>query len=187
MDENQARIKLERAIVRALIRQLKKAGWKPLFVDDGGETPVPATTEKAAMDAVFAVDDSRLYFSNGNIRHSVLLIGGNGEDIVSDWSFQRGDSDGFNKAMDAFLDFLTNAEARRIDAARVSETRYVVAYSFRGKTSYLYAPRAGSYGWTSDRSQATEHVSKYAARIAAECCGKDTARVETTAGALVLS
>ncbi len=34
--------------------------------------------------------------------HAVLLICGNAEDIISDWSYSDGDADGFNKAVSAF-------------------------------------------------------------------------------------
>lgn len=34
--------------------------------------------------------------------HGVLLVLGNGEDVISDWNYSEGDADGFNAAMDAY-------------------------------------------------------------------------------------
>ncbi len=95
---------LELRIVRGLIRSLKKHGWKPVYVYDGGDEVV-TPTEAKALDAVFAVDDARLYFRNdGGRTYGVLLIGGNGEDIISDWSYGTDDKDGFNAAIEQYLD-----------------------------------------------------------------------------------
>lgn len=80
---------LERAIVRALIDELGKAGYEPRAVWDGAEyTHVEGAD--AAVAAVFAVDESTLHFCPVGQRLNwgstgVLLIGGNGEDIISDW------------------------------------------------------------------------------------------------------
>jgi hypothetical protein len=87
--DNDIRCKLERAIVRALIQECARAGWSPVAVDDGGDKDVKVSNEDEAIDAVFAVDESRLYFrvtgSKGGKRNGVFLVGGNGEDIISDW------------------------------------------------------------------------------------------------------
>ena len=36
-----------------------------------------------------------------NAEHGVLLIGGNGVDVISDWGYSTDDTDGFNAAMEA--------------------------------------------------------------------------------------
>lgn len=102
---NESRIKLERAIVNLLISELAKDGFLPVAVDDGGEL-VKTPNAKKAINAVFAVNDSWLYFKKGSKQHGVMLVGGNGEDIISDWDFWRDDADGFNAAMDKFVDTL---------------------------------------------------------------------------------
>lgn len=99
--------RLERRIVAALCAHMAERGWLAHSVrDSDGERPVNATKEhpaKDAMELIFNLDESRLVFSNGKgARHAVLLIGGNGIDIVSDWGFAHGDGDGFNAAMRAF-------------------------------------------------------------------------------------
>jgi len=118
---NAKRIDLERSIVRGLIRHMKAAGFVAYRVNDGGEMVYVKGSEKAAMEAVFAVDESSLRFIpvsasalrgslKANYEHGVLLIGGNGCDIISDWNYTDGDADGFNKAMDAYCDVLNARE-----------------------------------------------------------------------------
>lgn len=95
---------LERAIVSALIRECDAAGFVTHAVDDGGDEDQPATTPAEALEAVFAVDEARLRFkakddaSDEPRLYNVLLIGGNGCDIISDWhcgnaSFDRAVND----------------------------------------------------------------------------------------------
>jgi len=87
---NDFRCKLERAIVRALVEECYRAGFVAHQVDDG-EDLVKVRSTNEAVDAVFAVDESRIRFRHVDDTgprpklHNVLLIGGNGEDIISDW------------------------------------------------------------------------------------------------------
>jgi hypothetical protein len=87
---NDIRCLLERAIARALIRECLAAGFVCDQVDDGDDL-VKVRSENEAIDAAFAVDESRLRFRAADDtgknakRYNVLLIGGNGEDIISDW------------------------------------------------------------------------------------------------------
>lgn len=95
--------KLERAIVTALIKECAAAGFVPVTVYQDGDyepdlssiegpdqpTPVALSTE-AAIDAVFAVDVSTLHFAPADNlgawgNRGVMLVCGNGEDIISDW------------------------------------------------------------------------------------------------------
>jgi len=96
---NEQRIELERKIVRHLIRAAKEAGWNVCKVDDGGDELVTVRNETEAMDAIFAVDESRLKFTNGTVNHTVLIVGGNGIDIIADHSYVDGDADGFEALM----------------------------------------------------------------------------------------
>ena len=128
---NEARVALERRIVRAMIRHLKAAGWSVVSVYNGDDTAYPRT-EARVMEEVFSVDEVSLRFiATGALEahdgergigglvpverryendwgpdnmpvHGVLLILGNGCDVVSDWNYTEGDPDGFAKAMDAF-------------------------------------------------------------------------------------
>lgn len=94
--------RVEHAIVRRLIAELAIDEWIVDGVDDGGDKPVlidaASDIETQALEAVFAVADSRLYFKKGQFTHWVRLIVGNGEDIISDWSFSS--RDGFGQCMD---------------------------------------------------------------------------------------
>ena len=93
---------LERRIVFALCAYLQHEGFELIAVCDG-EGREPATTPKDAMELVFALDEASLRVRKSSANeHGVYLIPGNGEDIVSDWSYADGDLDGFNAAMDAF-------------------------------------------------------------------------------------
>lgn len=84
--EVNARLDIERAIVRKLCRLLKAGGYPPSQVWDGGEY-VPTTTENEVIEAVFAVDEATIHFSGGDedCEHGVLIILGNGVDCISDY------------------------------------------------------------------------------------------------------
>lgn len=95
--------RLERRIVANLIAHLAAAGFVPVEVDDGGDDNVACNDVKSAMEAIFSVDESVLFMAKpAGLEHGIVLIAGNGVDIVSDWNYSVGDPDGFNVAMDAF-------------------------------------------------------------------------------------
>lgn len=92
----------ERRIVRKLIRHLGGRGFALRSADDGEEAHF-VKTEAKALGVVFSVDEAWLRFAKvGGAEHTVALVCGNDEDIVSDWSFGLLDEDGFNDAMEAF-------------------------------------------------------------------------------------
>lgn len=97
--------RIERRIVAALCAHMLDRGWTPANVFDGEET-TKVTDAKSAMELIFNLDEASLRFrptdSPSGKRHGVLLVLGNGEDIVSDWNYTEGDPDGFCAAMDAF-------------------------------------------------------------------------------------
>lgn len=96
------RHKLERRIVWNLCKHMQANGWTPARVFDG-EEHTTVCSAKAAMELIFNLDDARLTFCDGKgHRHAVVLVLGNGIDIVSDWGYSTGDPDGFDAAMDAF-------------------------------------------------------------------------------------
>ena len=99
-------IRREQRIVANLIYYMQKAGWKVSEVFDGEEfTPVGSTIE--AMEIIFNLDEALLYFRKGidsshQVGHNVTLILGNDLDIICDWTYSKGDADGFNALMSTF-------------------------------------------------------------------------------------
>lgn len=98
--------KIERRIVWNLLHTLAAAGFNVWAVDDGdGLNKSVRMDARAAMEAIFAVDDAWLYVKKagrGNSEHGIKLVGGNGEEIISDWTYNTGDKDGFNALMEGF-------------------------------------------------------------------------------------
>lgn len=107
--------KLERRIVAALIAHLESRGFVPMRTWDGEEWE-RTTDTKSAMEVIFNLDEVSLRFipaakrelversfeEIGEVEHGILLVLGNGVDIVSDWNYFADDGDGFNAAMEAF-------------------------------------------------------------------------------------
>lgn len=100
--------KIERRIIWNLIRGLWDAGFKIVSVDDREEKVRCDKAEDpavAAMEVVFSVDEAYLIVHSkkrGGKEHWIKLVGGNGEDIISDWGFTSGDPDGFHAFMEDF-------------------------------------------------------------------------------------
>lgn len=97
--------KLERRIVAGLLVTLRRAGMPCTSVDDGGDENVRVNTDQEALDAIFAVDVAHIHVGEldeiGRGTHGIMLVLGNGEDILSDWS---GGENAFSKLVDAFCD-----------------------------------------------------------------------------------
>lgn len=100
--------KLERRIVANLVAHLARRGFLPHSVHDG-ELTTRVYSAKEAMELIFDLDQVSLRFQRGTDRHrssgkihGVLLVVGNGVDILSDWNYTEGDADGFDAAMNAF-------------------------------------------------------------------------------------
>jgi hypothetical protein len=94
----------DRLVVANLIAHMERRGWHLHSVYDGEETTRVATA-KEAMELVFNLDEASLRFDKGSreTRHGAALVMGNsGYDVVSDWSYAVGDTDGFSADMDAF-------------------------------------------------------------------------------------
>ena len=102
MDALELRQREERRIVRKMIRKLAAEGWTLDAVNDGEEI-LTGLTLTQAMRYIFDVDLSYVYFKGpAGQRHYVMLVCGNGEDIISDYSFTQND-DVFSKVMDSLL------------------------------------------------------------------------------------
>lgn len=102
--------RLERRIIWNLIAHLDRAGFEPCELNDG-ETLTrfkggQLDRASKAMELVFNLDEASLRFvkrgASFDDRHGVLLVLGNGIDVISDWNYFADDRDGFNAAMDAF-------------------------------------------------------------------------------------
>ncbi len=95
---------LERRIAWNLCKHLEKAGFIPRAEISEGDEPTPTVLE--AMEMIFNLDEARIAFRGdngaGRVDRVVLLVLGNGVDIVSDWNYSTDDKDGFNAAMEAF-------------------------------------------------------------------------------------
>lgn len=109
--------RLERRIVAALVQHLDKAGFRPSHVWDG-DTCTEVHDTKSVMELVFNLDEVSVRFiakgkpvpkpdeedrnQFAEDERGVLLMLGEGCDIVADWNYDVGDRDGFNKAMKSF-------------------------------------------------------------------------------------
>jgi hypothetical protein len=86
---------LEKTIVRGLIRALVKQGFKVHSIAVDGEGYVKTPSERAAMCEIFEWDAYvTLRFTRGDDDSElfgVLLVQGNRDDIISDWTY---DSEG---------------------------------------------------------------------------------------------
>lgn len=105
--------KIERTLVRVTIAEMRKAGFVPVSVYDGGEY-VPAKTRAAVLDAVFAVDTSTIHFAPVDALEAwgclgVYVVCGNGTSCLSDW--HMGDAK-FGKAMQKVMQRIDSMEAR---------------------------------------------------------------------------
>lgn len=96
-----ARQKLERKIAWNVLHHVVKAGFELRGVYDGEEY-TKVSTPLEAMEQIFDLDEASVRVRKPGFKeHEILLILGNGEDIVSDWTYTDGDPDGFSAAMDA--------------------------------------------------------------------------------------
>lgn len=94
--------KLERRIVANLLEFMAHKGWKVSSVYDGEEETATADAT-AAMELIFNLDEVSVRFADQSEKiHGVLLVLGNGIDIIADWNYSEGDVDGFNAAISGF-------------------------------------------------------------------------------------
>jgi hypothetical protein len=112
--ENEKRRLIERGIVRALIGHMRHKGWTAWRTFDGDGFEYPMGDTDAVMAAVFNLDEVSVRFTRDakpgreaastlkRGEHGVLLVLGNGEDVLSDWNYSQGDPDGFNAAVESF-------------------------------------------------------------------------------------
>lgn len=87
---------IEMACVRRLVDEALKAAETAITVDDGGdygEYPLACSRDvEAILEAVFAVDESRIYIHDARHKSPINsfgwidIIGGNGPDLFADYS-----------------------------------------------------------------------------------------------------
>lgn len=94
---------LEVKIVTKLFEMLEGEGWVPKVVDDGGDDYVSATTWGAALETIDSVEWSALILDGGTQLSCVVLILGNGVDLVSDYSCS---DTGFEALMERHADWI---------------------------------------------------------------------------------
>jgi len=76
---------IEVKIVTKLFEMFEEEGWVPKMVDDGGDY-VPTPTWSEALETIDSVEWSALFVTDGIQTSWVVLILGNGRDVVSDYS-----------------------------------------------------------------------------------------------------
>lgn len=94
---------LEVKVVTKLFEMLEEEGWEPTQVDDGGDEDEPAPTWSKALEVIDSVDWSSLRVEKGWHGSWVVLILGNGRDVVSDYSCDRKD---FEALMERHADWV---------------------------------------------------------------------------------
>lgn len=95
---------VERYVVWQLGLLLAAAGWIATSVY-GGDEPVPVDGILAAMELVFDLDEALVFFTNakGEYHWVYLVLGnGDGDEVISDWSYAHDDPDGFDALMEQF-------------------------------------------------------------------------------------
>lgn len=91
---------IERAIVTDLLAHLSSNGFKFLEMYDGEKFVQPADPVEYLFHNL---DEARFTFTGPTgDTHWVILIRGNGHDIVSDYGYTRTAGDGWNAAVDEF-------------------------------------------------------------------------------------
>lgn len=115
------RQEIERKVVRKLIRDMQARGWIITRINDGGDpdedTISPNETE--AMDTVFSVDISTIYFHktfpfgkpNGMTHFAQIVLGNDGWDCIADHSCgSRHQLDDFEETMNKIQAWIDASE-----------------------------------------------------------------------------
>ncbi len=103
MNENERRMQVESRILGTMLRILRENGWLPdaILLDEGWEkTP----TRKAVRELFDNLDEIRLRVTNGSKTHTILLIRGNGPDLISDYTYNIWDT--FESTMDKVNEYV---------------------------------------------------------------------------------
>jgi hypothetical protein len=99
---------LEDLIIRRMIAEVTAAGFTLFGVNDGEEV-IKADTVEKAREVIYSVDDSTVIFKDSRgKRLGVLVILGNGQDVLSDWHDDEGP---FDAALSRVCDWIEGDDA----------------------------------------------------------------------------
>lgn len=100
----------EMQAVAFILDYLASKGFKPnggeVLDGLGGEESGTAHDTASAMEAIFNLDDSRVYMADANgkdVGHLFFVLGNSPEEVLADWSWKKADGEGpgtFNHAVD---------------------------------------------------------------------------------------
>lgn len=114
------RQEIERKVVRHLIRAMKEKGWIITRINDGGEPDEDTLNpnETQAMETVFSVDESCIYFrkmlkdkkfgaATGVTHNATIILGNDGYDCIADHSLSTDTviGDDFEAIMDEVQEY----------------------------------------------------------------------------------
>ena len=95
-------------IVTKLFEMLEGEGvWVPKVVDDGGDYYILVTTWSEALEVIDSVEWSALFVTDGIQTSWVVLILGNGIDVVADYSYAWPDFDALMERHADWIETLT--------------------------------------------------------------------------------
>lgn len=80
-----------RQILAHLIDTLRTHNWNVEHVNDGEDILRDVATTDDVINHVFSVAESTVVFCKGRRRHGVVLIPGNGPDVISDYDYSADD------------------------------------------------------------------------------------------------
>jgi acyl carrier protein phosphodiesterase len=101
---------MQRQLVNSLLRAASAARFELHAIDDGGGKAVPVTTEDEALDIVFSVSDSFVFFRRYGKRHWLRIIPDNGSDMFIDYS-DDGGPDAANPWPNTFASLIAQVQA----------------------------------------------------------------------------
>lgn len=106
-EQQNARHRLERRIAWNLLEFMRQNGWTVARTYDGEAWEKPKSSLET-MELIFNLDEISVRFhrSPHGKEHGILLVLGNGEDLICDWNYTEGDFDGFNALVEKFCDNL---------------------------------------------------------------------------------
>lgn len=105
-----ARLKVERRIVANLLSRLQEKGFKIFSVHDEDDETEVNNDVTAAMELIFNLDYAHVFVTYGEKDsegdyehvHQISLVLGEGTTIISDYTYQLYDGDGFAIFMSEF-------------------------------------------------------------------------------------
>jgi hypothetical protein len=113
----ETRQKVERMIVRHLVRTMKEHAWLAMNVDNGGGWE-PTRNESEVMYEAFASDEAWIQFRKNDYKKGTsetqtvyLVLGNDGYDVIADYTYKEGGE--FKKLMEGPIDEYSNLMEER--------------------------------------------------------------------------